>query len=111
MTLTTGRLPRRTLLIGLMTVFTIGNLLTASNWLGGRFADRSVDGTLMVMLASLAVLLIAFLVGDTVVFMNAIVLLVGKLVVNLLLWSLGLFIAPIGMAYLWFRTRSAASLA
>ncbi|MBB5709936.1 MFS transporter [Sphingomonas xinjiangensis] len=34
--------------------------LTAGNWLGGRFADRSVDRTLIVTLASLSVILIAF---------------------------------------------------
>ncbi|MEI9850265.1 MAG: MFS transporter [Sphingomonas sp.] len=34
--------------------------LTAGNWLGGRFADRSVDRTLAVTLASLTVILIAF---------------------------------------------------
>ena len=30
------------------------------NWLGGRFADRSVDRTLIVTMASLAALLVAF---------------------------------------------------
>lgn len=39
---------------------TYGVGLTAGNWLGGRFADRSVDRTLIVTLASLAVLLLAF---------------------------------------------------
>lgn len=34
--------------------------LTAGNWLGGRFADRSVDRTLIVTLASLSAILIAF---------------------------------------------------
>ena len=34
--------------------------LTAGNWLGGRFADRSVDRTLLVTLASLTAILIAF---------------------------------------------------
>lgn len=36
--------------------------LTAGNWLGGRFADRSVDRTLIVTLASLTVILVAFAV-------------------------------------------------
>lgn len=39
---------------------TYGVGLTLGNWLGGRFADRSVDRTLVVTLASLAVILIAF---------------------------------------------------
>jgi DHA1 family inner membrane transport protein len=36
--------------------------LTAGNWLGGRFADRSVDRTLIVTLASLSAILVAFAV-------------------------------------------------
>lgn len=39
---------------------TYGVGLTVGNWLGGRFADRSVDRTLIVTLASLAIILIAF---------------------------------------------------
>ncbi|RZJ02345.1 MAG: MFS transporter [Brevundimonas sp.] len=34
--------------------------LTLGNWVGGRFADRSVDRTLIVTLAALALLLVAF---------------------------------------------------
>jgi DHA1 family inner membrane transport protein len=34
--------------------------LTAGNWLGGRYADRSVDATLVVTLASLTALLLLF---------------------------------------------------
>jgi DHA1 family inner membrane transport protein len=34
--------------------------LTAGNWLGGRYADRSIDGTLLATLGSLLVLLILF---------------------------------------------------
>ncbi|MFN3836183.1 MAG: MFS transporter [Brevundimonas sp.] len=39
---------------------TYGLGLTVGNWLGGKFADRSVDRTLIVTLASLSILLIAF---------------------------------------------------
>jgi DHA1 family inner membrane transport protein len=39
---------------------TYGLGLTAGNWLGGRFADRSVDRTLIITLASLAIILVAF---------------------------------------------------
>ena len=39
---------------------TYGVGLTVGNWLGGRFANRSVDRTLIVTLASLAVILVAF---------------------------------------------------
>ena len=41
---------------------TYGVGLTAGNWLGGLFADRSVDRTLMVTLAGLALVLAAFAV-------------------------------------------------
>ena len=34
--------------------------LTVGNWLGGRFADRSVDRTLIVTLAALSAILVAF---------------------------------------------------
>ncbi|NBC45558.1 MFS transporter [Corallococcus exiguus] len=39
---------------------TYGLGLTIGNWLGGRFADRSVDRTLIVTLAGLATLLVVF---------------------------------------------------
>lgn len=37
--------------------------LTAGNWLGGHYADRSVDGTLIVSLASAVVVLVLFSIG------------------------------------------------
>lgn len=39
---------------------TYGAGLTVGNWLGGRFADRSVDRTLIVTLAALTAILVAF---------------------------------------------------
>jgi DHA1 family inner membrane transport protein len=39
---------------------TYGVGLTVGNWLGGRYADRSVDRTLIATLASLTVILVAF---------------------------------------------------
>jgi len=42
----------------MLVVYGVG--LTVGNWLGGRFADRSVDRTLIVTLASLAALLVLF---------------------------------------------------
>jgi len=46
---------------GMLVTYGLG--LTVGNWLGGKFADRSVDRTLIVTLASLAVLLVAFAVA------------------------------------------------
>ena len=53
---------------------TYGLGLSVGNWLGGKFADRSVDRTLIVTLASLAATLVAFAVlmphaGPTAVLM------------------------------------------
>lgn len=42
---------------------TYGLGLTVGNWLGGKFADKSVDRTLIFTLAALSVLLIAFAVA------------------------------------------------
>lgn len=41
-------------------LFTYGLGLTIGNWLGGRFADKSVERTLVVTLAALSAVLIAF---------------------------------------------------
>jgi MFS transporter, DHA1 family, inner membrane transport protein len=42
----------------MLVIYGVG--LTVGNWLGGRFADRSVDRTLIVTLAGLALVLVAF---------------------------------------------------
>ncbi len=48
--------------IGFVTAMLVlyGVGLTVGNWLGGRFADRSVDRTLIVTLGSLSLVLVAF---------------------------------------------------
>ncbi|MFA6266201.1 MAG: MFS transporter [Pseudolabrys sp.] len=45
----------------MLVVYGVG--LTVGNWIGGRFADRSLDGTLIVSLAGLVVLLLLFAIG------------------------------------------------
>lgn len=45
----------------MLVIYGVG--LTVGNWLGGRFADRSVDRTLMVTLAALSAILIGFAWG------------------------------------------------
>ncbi|MEP9358270.1 MFS transporter [Sphingomonas sp. KR3-1] len=44
-----------------LVLFGVG--LTAGNWLGGRYADKSVEAALITMMAALAVLLVAFAFG------------------------------------------------
>ncbi|HEY9234781.1 MULTISPECIES: hypothetical protein [Phenylobacterium] len=48
-----------------------------------------------------------FLMGDNFILANAILVFGAKFIVNVMLWGCALFIAPVGVAYLWFRTRSA----
>ncbi len=43
--------------------------------------------------------------GNNVIFMNAIFLFMLKWFVNAMLWAFAIFVAPIGILYLWFRTR------
>lgn len=45
----------------MLVVYGLG--LTAGNWLGGRYSDRSVDGTLVVTLTSMVTLLVLFSFG------------------------------------------------
>jgi DHA1 family inner membrane transport protein len=45
-------------LTAILMLYGIG--LTVGNWLGGRYADRSIDATLIVVLASLSALLLVF---------------------------------------------------
>jgi len=49
-------------LTAILVLYGIG--LTVGNWLGGRYADRSLDATLIVVLASLSGLLLLFAVHD-----------------------------------------------
>lgn len=43
--------------------------------------------------------------GDNFVLINAFVMLIAKIFINLFLWCLAIFIAPMGLLYLWYRTR------
>ncbi|MEJ0009487.1 MAG: MFS transporter [Alphaproteobacteria bacterium] len=45
---------------GMLVLYGLG--LTAGNWLGGRFADKSVEGTLIAVLVALSALLLLFAV-------------------------------------------------
>ncbi|WP_299592928.1 hypothetical protein [uncultured Tateyamaria sp.] len=47
-----------------------------------------------------------FILGDTVLISNAAALFLGKFIVNLALWTMAIFIAPIGIGYLWYSQRA-----
>ncbi|MFB7881673.1 hypothetical protein [Brevundimonas diminuta] len=49
------------------------------------------------------------MMGETVFFMNTLMLMVLKVLVNFFLWGFSIFIAPLGILYLWFRSRNAAT--
>ncbi len=44
-------------------------------------------------------------IGNNMIFMNAILLFMLKWFVNAFLWTFAIFVAPLGVLYLWFRTR------
>ncbi len=50
-----------TFVTAMLAIYGLG--LTVGNWAGGRYADRSVDGTLVASLGSLILLLVLFAVG------------------------------------------------
>ncbi|MCE8020202.1 hypothetical protein HOP51_08780 [Halomonas sp. MCCC 1A11036] len=52
---------------------------------------------------------VGFLLGDNVFFVNAVMLLVVKIFTMTLCWSFAIFIAPLGLAYLFFYHRRAQS--
>lgn len=48
-----------------------------------------------------------FVMGNNFVVANALLVFGLKFLVNGILWACAIFIAPVGVAYLWFRTRTA----
>mgnify|MGYP000259130609 CR=1 FL=1 len=49
--------------------------------------------------------IVAFILGENALFANASIVLFTKALTMLLCWTLALFIAPFGLAYLSFRNR------
>ncbi|CDH01724.1 hypothetical protein [Xenorhabdus bovienii] len=47
--------------------------------------------------------IMGFLMGENVFFINAIFMLVTKLITMILCWAFAIFIAPVGLAYLYFH--------
>lgn len=51
--------------------------------------------------------IIGFVLGDNVFYINAIVMLVAKLITMALCWIFSIFIAPLGLAYLYYHHSKA----
>jgi len=49
----------------------------------------------------------SFIMGRNVFFVNAILMLFVKLMTMLLCWALAIFIAPVGLAYLYYHHSKA----
>jgi hypothetical protein len=45
---------------------------------------------------------IGFIMGENVFFINAIVMIAAKIITMVLCWGLSIFIAPLGLAYLYY---------
>lgn len=46
--------------------------------------------------------IVGFIMGENVFFVNAIFMLISKLITMVVCWAFAIFIAPIGLAYLYF---------
>ncbi|MEX3932584.1 hypothetical protein AB4Y32_12350 [Paraburkholderia phymatum] len=53
--------------------------------------------------------IIDYIVGRNVFLVNAIMMLVVKIMTMFICWYLAIFIAPVGLAYLYFRNRSTSA--
>ncbi|MNR50910.1 hypothetical protein D3C85_1704980 [compost metagenome] len=52
--------------------------------------------------------IVGFIMGDNVFFVNAFFMLFAKAFTMLICWTCAIFIAPVGLAYLYFYHRKAA---
>lgn len=51
--------------------------------------------------------IMALLLGRNMFFLPAIFLMLAKLMINIFLWGGAIFVAPLGILWLWYRTREA----
>lgn len=47
--------------------------------------------------------IVGFVLGENVFYVNAIIMLTAKIMTMLICWAIAVFIAPLGLAYLFFR--------
>lgn len=52
--------------------------------------------------------IIEFIMGENVFFINAIIMLITKIITMCLCWCFAIFIAPIGLAYLYYHHSKSA---
>jgi len=101
----------RSYLIGLIFFALIVGMALSAETKSGTPVGLLAFGTLSTLLFPFAKLVwdelrdLAF--GNNVIFMNAIFLFMLKWFVNGFLWAFAIFVAPVGILYLWFRTRQA----
>lgn len=79
-------------------------------WSTAGLWNRIVPGLLCLLLFPFSKLvyeeLKRFVFGDNVFYINTWVMLVAKIVINIFLFVMAWVIAPVGIAYIWFRTRA-----
>ena len=80
-----------------------------AGWPDGFFWKRTFPGLICLVLFPFSKLvydeLKRFVLGDNVFFLNALVMLIAKLIINFTLFLGAWFIAPLGVAYLWYVSR------
>lgn len=85
--------------------------MQSPEWTGFRF-DNFAYFALSILLFPFSKLVYDELkrvaLGNNVLVMNAMVMLVAKLLINVTLFGAAMFIAPVGVLYLWLRSRSQA---
>ncbi|VWB14424.1 membrane protein [Burkholderia lata] len=85
-----------------------------------NFGKESVPGGLLALILSFMAVscllypyarfvyesVVNYIVGRNMFFVNAVLMLIVKFMTMFLCWYLAIFIAPLGLAYLYFRNRS-----
>jgi hypothetical protein len=80
-----------------------------AGWPEGFFWKRAFPGLICAVLFPFSKLvydeLKRFVLGDNIFLFNALIMIIAKFFINLLLFMCAWFIAPVGVAYLWMRSR------
>ena len=80
-----------------------------AGWPEGFFWKRAFPGLFCVAVFPFSKLVYdefkRFVLGDNVFILNALVMVIAKIIINFTLFLFAWFVAPIGVAYLWYRSR------